>query len=36
MKKNKKTILERRKEIIGILTYFPLNEKNWILRFLII
>ena len=32
MKKNDKTVLERRKEIIGILKYFPLNEKKWILK----
>ena len=30
MTKNDKTVLERRKEIIGILKYFPLNEKKWI------
>ena len=32
MKKNDKTVLERRKEIIGIMKYFPLNEKKWILK----
>ena len=28
MSKSDKTVLERRNEIIGILKYFPLNEKN--------
>ena len=32
MTKNDKTVLEQRKEIIGILKYFPLNEKKWIMK----
>ena len=32
MSKSDKTVLERRKEIIGILKYFPLNEKKWIMK----